>query len=171
MNIFVLDTDIPTCAQYHCDKHVVKMITEYCQLLSTCMHTLGYEYAPYKPTHKNHPCGVWVKESRSNYEWLWKLADEVGKEYTSRYKKLHLSHLRLLNDIPVTLKKLPDQGLTPFVNCTEHKHIDDVVEAYRESYLTDKAHFVKWKASKIPYWFSLKVDSYFDINKLIPLWG
>jgi hypothetical protein len=35
MNIFYLDKDPKTCAQYHCDKHVVKMILEYAQLLST----------------------------------------------------------------------------------------------------------------------------------------
>lgn len=28
MNIFVLDLDPKTCAAYHCDKHVVKMIVE-----------------------------------------------------------------------------------------------------------------------------------------------
>jgi len=28
MNIFVLDTDTKKCAQYHNDKHVIKMILE-----------------------------------------------------------------------------------------------------------------------------------------------
>ena len=28
MNIFVLDNDPRQCAEYHCDKHVVKMILE-----------------------------------------------------------------------------------------------------------------------------------------------
>lgn len=35
MNIFFLDKDPKICAQYHCDKHVVKMIVELAQLLST----------------------------------------------------------------------------------------------------------------------------------------
>ena len=35
MNIFYLDTDPELSAKYHCDKHVVKMILEYGQLLST----------------------------------------------------------------------------------------------------------------------------------------
>jgi len=35
MNIFYLDPQPRLCAQYHCDKHVVKMILEYAQLLST----------------------------------------------------------------------------------------------------------------------------------------
>lgn len=35
MNIFYLSKDPELAAQYHCDKHVVKMIIEYAQLLST----------------------------------------------------------------------------------------------------------------------------------------
>ena len=33
MNIFHLDTDPKTCAEFHCDKHVVKMIVETTQML------------------------------------------------------------------------------------------------------------------------------------------
>lgn len=40
MNIFYLDHDILTCARYHCNKHVVKMIVEYAQLLSTAHRVL-----------------------------------------------------------------------------------------------------------------------------------
>lgn len=39
MNIFILSRDIGECVQMHCDKHVVKMITEYAQLLSTAKRT------------------------------------------------------------------------------------------------------------------------------------
>ena len=35
MNIFYLDHDVNKCAEMHNDKHVVKMILEYAQLLST----------------------------------------------------------------------------------------------------------------------------------------
>lgn len=35
MNIFFLSAKLDECAKYHCDKHVVKMILEYAQLLST----------------------------------------------------------------------------------------------------------------------------------------
>lgn len=33
MNIFYLDKDIQKCVEYHCDKHVVKLIIEELQLL------------------------------------------------------------------------------------------------------------------------------------------
>ena len=35
MNIFHLHEDPKICAEYHCDKHVVKMILETAQMLST----------------------------------------------------------------------------------------------------------------------------------------
>jgi predicted alpha-1,6-mannanase (GH76 family) len=43
MNIFVLDPDAATSARMMCNKHVVKMILESCQLLSTAHHVLDGE--------------------------------------------------------------------------------------------------------------------------------
>ena len=40
MNIFVLDKDPVKAAQYQCDKHVVKMIVESAQMLSTAHRLL-----------------------------------------------------------------------------------------------------------------------------------
>ena len=38
MNIFYLDSNPQKCAEYHCDKHVVKMILESAQLLCGVHH-------------------------------------------------------------------------------------------------------------------------------------
>ena len=40
MNIFYLDKEVVPCAQMHLDKHCVKMILEYAQLLSTAHRVL-----------------------------------------------------------------------------------------------------------------------------------
>ena len=50
MNIFILDEDPVVAAQLQCDKHVVKMIVECAQMLSTAHRMLdGEEYrAPSK---------------------------------------------------------------------------------------------------------------------------
>lgn len=40
MNIFLLSNDPRIAAKYHCDKHVVKMLVEYAQLLSTAHRQL-----------------------------------------------------------------------------------------------------------------------------------
>ena len=79
MNIFYLDEDTEICAQYHCDKHVVKMILEYAQILCTVLHELGQE-APYRPTHRNHPCTVWARESLDNWIWLRALCQALNQE-------------------------------------------------------------------------------------------
>ena len=50
MNIFFLDFDTKKCAQYHCDKHVVKMILETAQLLCGVHWVIGSD-APYKLSH------------------------------------------------------------------------------------------------------------------------
>ena len=43
MNIFYLDNDPIKSAELHCDKHVVKMIIEYAQLMSTAHRVLDGE--------------------------------------------------------------------------------------------------------------------------------
>ena len=71
MNVFVLDEDMIKSAMYTCDKHVVKMITEHGQLLSSAYYYTGQaELAPYKLSHQNHPIAKWVRESRDNCTWL-----------------------------------------------------------------------------------------------------
>ena len=43
MNIFYLHKDPVICAEYHIDKHVVKMPIEYAQLMSTAHRVLDGE--------------------------------------------------------------------------------------------------------------------------------
>ena len=53
MNIFYLSTNTDECARYHCDKHVVKMILETAQMLSTAHRVLdGDELADEKILYK-----------------------------------------------------------------------------------------------------------------------
>ena len=94
MNIFYLDKDAEIAAQYHCDKHCVKMILESAQLLSTAHRVLdGDEDADrlglYKSFSPNHPSAIWVRQSDQNYNWLWELLHYLGIEYSKRYDKVH----------------------------------------------------------------------------------
>jgi hypothetical protein len=72
MNIFVVDQDTYKSAQALDDLRLNKMIVETAQILSTAMHLRGYAGIDriYKPTHQNHPCCVWARESSENYKWL-----------------------------------------------------------------------------------------------------
>ena len=69
MNIFVTHLDPVKCAQNLDDKRVIKMILESAQMLSTSINVSGGK-GPYKTTHVNHPCSVWVRSSNANYYWL-----------------------------------------------------------------------------------------------------
>ena len=92
MNIFVLDKDPKKCAEYHNDKHVVKMILETAQLLCGVHHMAESKLdIPYRLSHKNHPCSIWARECIENYVWLCDLGMELCKEYTYRYGKRHKS--------------------------------------------------------------------------------
>jgi hypothetical protein len=88
MNIFYLHHDTKICAQYHNDKHCIKMILESAQLLSTAHRVIdgtqtielvngrkrkrwsldnpALDSVLYKATHVNHPSSVWVRQSSEN---------------------------------------------------------------------------------------------------------
>jgi hypothetical protein len=149
MNIFILDEDMDKCVQYHCDKHVVKMILEYAQILCSVHHLSGGT-APYRLTHKNHPCNVWARESLSNYDWLLLLAHKLAHEYTHRYGKVHKSSL-VINSLPVP--NIPDIGLTPFPQAMPDEYkSSDAVAAYRSYYLGEKSWMLQYKNRPQPDW-------------------
>lgn len=89
MNIFYLDSDPREAARMQCDQHVIKMILETAQLLSTAHAELDGESPAYKPTHKNHPSAVWVRKQRGHYEWAYLHMLALGDEYKRRFGKVH----------------------------------------------------------------------------------
>jgi hypothetical protein len=153
MNIFFLDFDTKKCAEYHCDKHVVKMILETAQLLCGSHWVTGGE-APYKLSHKNHPCAIWVRESLSNYLYLCDLGLELCKEYTYRYGKRHKSQ-DIIEWCLINKPNIHDVDFTtpPLAMGDEFKIDNDVIESYRNYYREAKKKFVKWKCRPIPDWF------------------
>ena len=155
MNIFFLDFDTQKCAQYHCDKHVVKMILETAQLLCGVHHLTPQvtPQVPYKLSHKNHPCAIWTRESLSNYLYLCDLGLELCKEYTYRYGRRHKSQDVI--EWCVTNKPfIKDVGFTtpPKAMPDEYK-VMDVVESYRNYYIGAKKDFCVWKNRDTPEWF------------------
>ena len=154
MNIFILDRNIKKCAQYHCDQHVSKMILESTQLLCTCLNKKGFT-TPYKSTHMNHPCTLWLEHSYANFEWLKELALQLNREFIYRYdrKKDHAS-ISVIKQIES--HSFQDLGLTEFVQAMPdcYKVKNNAVRAYRSYYRGEKAQFARWKKRKIPYWMN-----------------
>lgn len=150
MNIFVLDKDPVVAAQSQCDRHVVKMILESAQILSTVMRTKGFEVG-YKATHQRHPCTLWAGKTWANYEWLYEHFLALGEEYTHRYGKVHKS-MGLADALkpPAHNDKMTEFALAMPDECKTN----DPVESYRKYYRHKKDIIsMTWKNREIPSWF------------------
>ena len=181
MNIFYLNQNPKIAAQEHVDRHVVKMILESAQLLSTAHRVLdgstkilqkldksgktrtvkshvlsdiNLNEVLYKATHVNHPCAIWCRESINNYMWLYELFVALCDEYTFRYGKKHKTDL-ILRDI----LKSPPRNITPHALTTpaqampvQYKHSNPVI-AYQNYYIGEKSKFAKWTNRQTPSWF------------------
>lgn len=181
MNIFYLHYDAKICAQEHCDKHVVKMIIEYAQLLSTAHRLLdGTMYLDktangrtikrwklddyrepilYKASHINHPSAVWVRQDFSHYQWLWNLAYELCKEYRYRYggetDKQHKTSLVIqrLSFAPNNIYRTGIFQEPPQAMPDDVKVPGNSIAAYKNYYKKYKVQFATWKNREIPHWF------------------
>lgn len=164
MNIFVTDLNPFKAAKNLCDAHVIKMIVESCQLLSTQDRLKGLTESRYKITHMNHPCRKCLT-NEFNYIWLQYHLYGLCKEYTYRFGKIHKSQsllekywLRKDSDELYTHKVDFLENYYELLQCTsfpqamnnEFKNnstdIFDVVKAYRNYY-----HFKKNNLSKFKY--------------------
>lgn len=148
VNIFMLDDEPDLAARYHCDQHVVKMILESAQIMST-VH--GGKEGMYKPTHIHHPCTVWAGESTENYGWLYNLYRSLGDEYTSRYGKVHKS-MSLAAALCYPPDTISATDFTTPAQAMPEDFIDpDPVVAYRRYYRTKT--FARWAHSPAPHWW------------------
>jgi hypothetical protein len=171
MNIFFLHDDTEACAQLHNDSHCIKMILETSQLLCTAARELGFENVPYKSTHKNHPCAVWARTNRSNFQWLQELGMALCREYEYRYspKKPHKSQAVL--EMMYTgsglgrevYESLESRSMSRLPQCMPEEYKVDctdavkwegwvprTIRAYRNYYLGEKAGFSKWTRRDVP---------------------
>ena len=178
MNIFYLNSNPKTCAEMHCDKHVVKMIIEYAQLMSTAHRILDgeeyidktangrsikrwrmqdekYENGLMKASHINHPSNVWVRASKQNYTWLLKMWLHLLAEYTHRYGKQHAceKYIDFLYVAPKNIRDVPFTEPTPAMP-DECKIVGDSVASYHKYYIDKKVSFAKWTKRERPQWFT-----------------
>tara|TARA_B100000686_G_C16301715_1_gene718790 strand:- start:184 stop:660 length:477 start_codon:yes stop_codon:yes gene_type:complete len=158
MNIFYLDRRPDDAAEMHCDKHCVKMILEYAQMLSTAHRELDGKVPDilYKSTHKNHPSTIWTRSSKQHYDWLFRLFRMLSAEYTLRYGKIHKTWEKLGKILETSPKNIVENGWIDPPQCMpDHCKKTDTIDAYRNYYLTEKASFSTWNYSKQPTWWVL----------------
>jgi len=165
MNIFFLHPTPIICAQMHADIHVGKMLLESCQLLATAHHALDNgDAVTYKQTHFNHPCAVWVRQSKLHYQYVSQLAFYLAQEYRNRFRKEHACEAILRAELITLPPALTKSGWTnpPQVMPDEFKD-DDTVGAYQRYYAT-KADTMKmvWNQDRElpPHWFVINRNNY-----------
>ena len=177
MNIFYLDEDPRQCAEWMVDKHVVKMILETAQLLSTAHRVLdGVESIDtstgrkkkvyklnddrdiilYSATHINHPSAVWTRQAVENYNWLVDHLFALGAEYTFRYGKQHATITKLGVPIASPPLNLKEWDMTPMPSCMDKEYIigEEPIANYRNYYKYGKASMHKWKKREAPEWIN-----------------
>ena len=181
MNIFILDNDPVIAAQMQCDKHVVKMIVESAQMLSTVHRMVDgtMERRPsksgsmlqyfklsddredilYKACHFNHPSTVWTRENCRNYEWHYRHFIALCDEYTYRYGKIHATDTKLRYHLQCKPKNIKYSGyktpfklaMAQFPECV----VESPIESYRNFYQTKQSRFkMVWTTRPKPEWFN-----------------
>jgi hypothetical protein len=177
MNIFYVDSDPEVAARNMVDRHVVKMILETAQLLSTAHRVIdGEEYVGqsqsgrkakrwrlsgnadtimYSATHINHPSAVWVRENSANYTWLYNHLLALGREYTYRYGRTHLTIDKLkdiLKDTPENITQ--HRVMTKMPSCMDKQYIVslDPITNYRNYYNYGKTDLLRWSNRPPPQW-------------------
>jgi hypothetical protein len=177
MNIFYVNSDPEVAARNMVDRHVVKMILETAQLLSTAHRVIdGEEYVGqsqsgrkakrwrlsgnvdaimYAATHINHPSAVWVRENSANYNWLYDHLLALGREYTHRYGRTHLTIDKLkdiLEDAPENIEQ--SNVMTKMPSCMDKQYIIslDPIINYRNYYNYGKTDLLRWSNRTPPQW-------------------
>ena len=153
MNIFYLSECPIESAQSQCDKHVVKMILESCQILSTVLNEQGID-APYRSFNPKHPSCLWAAESSENFENLILHCSAMLEEYTERFGKIHKCQAVLARILDIYDPMLFSQRQsTPLrLAMPDHFRTNNPVKSYRDYYSQkDKMRYPK---EKIPKWLS-----------------
>ena len=186
MNLFVLDKDPIIAAQLQCDKHVVKMVVESAQMLSTAHRMLdgnveirpsksgktkvkywvhpddNQEQILYRVAHQAHPCTIWTMESNNNYNWHYVHFIALCDEYKYRYGKEHMSDTKLRELLATPPRNIPVGYKTKqplAMKSNPECMFEDVVKSYRAFYQTKQSRFkMVWSKREIPEWFQVAED-------------
>jgi hypothetical protein len=151
MQIFYSDEDPEIAAQNLDNRRLNKMIIESAQLLSTAYIVSAYpdafskmgkitdplqyvwirkKHNLYKPTHHNHPCAKWARESEENYIWLMSHFISLLEEFKYRFEKEHKTG-RLLDDLADFTVIPPGPFTEPPAVVPDDIEAETTVDAYK----------------------------------------
>lgn len=150
---------------FHVDRHVVKMILETAQLLSSAVHMLCSNEDEniktiilprlYKLSHKNHPSAIWARDNINNWTWLLYLGLALCKEYTFRYEKTHKTEELLIflkENIHIISPIFSHEEFYPPTPAMDEQYLiknenNEIIPmlSYRNYYINGKKHLHSWK--------------------------
>lgn len=160
MNCFPLDYDMDKSVKSHVDSHVVKIILEGVQMLSTANHLYSVAGC-YKVAHAHHPMTKWVAASQANYDWMRAYVLHLNTEWQYRWKHntnhksinamLSMPHLniRFSKNMTPMPACMPDECLVAPPGSVGVLPVLD----YRNYYQTSKQHIAVWTNRPIPQWY------------------
>jgi len=129
MNIFYLHHDTKKCAELHNDKHVVKMILEYAQLLSTAHRFIDGVPSIDRGTRTGRQRTSYIlSDSRDAVLYLYTPPTNIPKG------------VGFTEPTPA----MPD----------EYKVSGNSVRSYINYYVGAKKHLASWKKRQTPEWFT-----------------
>jgi len=131
MNIFFLDENPELAAQYHMDKHVVKMPLEMAQMLCTNIYIL------------NGLTSRTQSAKKENYVSVLKMFHG----FPPRENAVYPFYLFAFPSHPCTIWLRNSQAMP------ENYMNENPVIAYRNYYTGDKRHIAKWKNREEPSWW------------------
>ena len=138
MNLFITSEDPGACARALDDRRLRKSILETAQMLNT---VLGLHF--YMPTHKRHPCTLWV---RDNARWTTAFGVALHTEYVVRFEKRHASNQIIEHcDTRFCLERVIRPLLFVVVGDDEGpRRISEPFSAYRD--ILNR----KWRTDRVP---------------------
>lgn len=148
MNIFILSWIVQHCAEWHFDRHVIKMILETAQLLSTAHHCLNPSVASQWAEDKLIPSFPQCMPKQYQYHSI-AVQCKGCQDETNVLE--HPLDQRDDGNIQYVCSKCKTIQKTRI----ESKNADDAVVAYRNYYQgEEKRHLAVWKHREKPEWFA-----------------
>lgn len=160
MNIFYLDGNPRIAAQNACNSHSVKMVSETCQILCTAFDLQSYLTPPKRMTHDQHPCCLWARYSKETFDWLFKYAVEINREYEYRYGNIHKDKacIEWIRKNKTQLWFYNDGFTEPPTAIPEDCWLTNPLDSYRLCYATHKRRLLKYYKRVPPTWLDLEFE-------------
>lgn len=137
MQLFISDPNYRQCAINLDDRRLNKQIIEGIQILSTAIWIEDCGFAEisysqgliYLPSHEKHPI---VKNVKYHFYEACNFIAACTMEYWARFNKVHGCR-KYLSPLLLHSNLFNKYNYKPFINATtNHKHIENVYEAYRK---------------------------------------